>query len=112
MLNDFEYDVLFAIACNENVHFWHRNPDRKGFCLNGFIKQYPDFIIRMKSGRTLLVETKGDYLVNDDSLNKIKIGNKWASMAGGNYKYFMVFENKQVEGAITVKQLLQYLNEL
>ena len=68
--NDFEYDVIFAIACNENVHFWHRNPDRKGFCLNGFINHYPDFIIRMKSGRTLLVETKGDHLANDDSLNK------------------------------------------
>lgn len=111
--NDFEYDVISAIASNENVLFWHRNPDRKGFCLNGFINHYPDFIIHMKSGRTLLVETKGDHLVNDDSLNKIKIGNKWASMAGeNNYKYFMVFENKEVEGAITVKLLLQYLNEL
>lgn len=111
-VNNFEYDVITAIADNENVFFWHRNPDRKGFCLNGFINHYPDFIIRMKSGRTILVETKGDHLVNDDSLNKIKIGNRWAAMAGNNYKYFMVFENKQVEGAITVKQLLQYLNEL
>lgn len=111
-VNNFEYDVISAIADNENVLFWHRNPDRKGFCLNGFINHYPDFIIRMKSGRTILVETKGDHLVNDDSLNKIKIGNRWAAMAGSNYKYFMVFENKQVEGAITVKQLLQYLNEL
>lgn len=111
-VNNFEYDVIFAIAENENVLFWHRNPDRKGFCLNGFINHYPDFIIRMKSGRIVLVETKGDHLVNDDSLNKIKIGNQWAAMAGNNYKYFMVFENKQVEGAITVKQLLRYLNEL
>lgn len=111
-VNNFEYDVISAISDNENVFFWHRNPDRKGFCLNGFINHYPDFIIRMKSGRTILVETKGDHLVNDDSLNKIKIGNRWAAMAGNNYKYFMVFENKQVEGAITVKQLLQYLNEL
>lgn len=111
-VNNFEYDVISAIADNENVLFWHRNPDRKGFCLNGFINHYPDFIIRMKSGRTILVETKGDHLVNDDSLNKIKIGNQWAAMAGSNYKYFMVFENKQVEGAITVKQLLLYLNEL
>lgn len=111
-VNNFEYDVISAIADNENVYFWHRNPDRKGFCLNGFINHYPDFIIRMKSGRTILVETKGDHLVNDDSLNKIKIGNRWADMARNNYKYFMVFENKQVEGAITVKQLLQYLDEL
>lgn len=110
-VNGFEYDVISAIADNENVLFWHRNPKYKGFCLNSFIHHYPDFIVRMKSGRTLLVETKGDHLV-DDSLNKIKIGNQWAAMAGSGYKYFMVFENKQVEGAITVKQLLQYLNEL
>lgn len=111
-VNNFEYDVISAIASHENVLFWHRNPVKKGFYLNSFTEHYPDFIIRMKSGRTILVETKGDHLVNDDSLNKIKIGNRWAAMAGNNYKYFMVFENKQVEGAITVKQLLQYLNEL
>ena len=111
-VNDFEYDVISAIADNNNVLFWHRNSDRKGFCLNGFINHYPDFIVRMKSGRTILVETKGDHLVNDDSLNKIKIGRKWADMSGPNYRYFMVFETKEVEGAITVKQLLQYLKDL
>lgn len=111
-VNNFEYDVISAIAENPNVFFWHRNLDRKGFCLNGFINHYPDFIVRMKSGKTILVETKGDHLVNDDSLNKIKIGRKWADLSGKDYHYFMVFENKEVEGAITVKQLLQYLNEL
>lgn len=111
-VNDFEYNVISAIAENDNVMFWHRNPAKTGFCLNGFINHYPDFIVRMKSGKTIVIETKGDHLVNDDSLNKIKIGRKWADMAGKDYHYFMVFENKEVEGAITVKQLLQYLNEL
>ena len=111
-VNDFEYDVISAIADNPNVLFWHRNREKKDFCINGFINHYPDFIVRMKSGRTILVETKGDHLVNDDSKNKIWLGNKWADLAGNNYKYFMVFQTKEVEGAITVKQLLQYLNEL
>lgn len=111
-VNNFEYNVISVIAENKNVLFWHRNQERKGFCLNGFINHYPDFIVRMKSGKTILIETKGDHLVNDDSLNKIKIGNRWATMAGSDYKYFMVFENKQVEGAITIKQLVQYLNDL
>lgn len=111
-VNDFEYNVILAIAENDNVLFWHRNPAKTGFCLNGFINHYPDFIVRMKSGKTIVIETKGDHLVNDDSLNKIKIGRKWADMAGKDYHYFMVFENKEVEGAITVKQLMQYLNEL
>lgn len=111
-VNDFEYDVISAIADNPNVLFWHRNREKKDFCINGFINHYPDFIVRMKSGKTILVETKGDHLVNDDSKNKIWLGNKWADLAGNNYRYFMVFQTKEVEGAITVKQLLQYLNEL
>ena len=111
-VNDFEYDVISAIADSPNVLFWHRNREKKEFCINGFINHYPDFIVRMKSGKTILVETKGDHLVNDDSKNKIWLGNKWADLAGNNYRYFMVFQTKEVEGAITVKQLLQYLNEL
>ena len=111
-VNDFEYDVISAIADNPNVLFWHRNREKKDFCINGFINHYPDFIVRMKSGKTILVETKGNHLVNDDSKNKIWLGNKWADLAGNNYRYFMVFQTKEVEGAITVKQLLQYLNEL
>lgn len=110
-VNDFEYDVISAIADNPNVLFWHRNRKKKEFCINGFINHYPDFIVRMKSGKTILVETKGDYLVNDDSKNKIWLGNKWADLAGKDYKYFMVFQTKEVDGAITVKQLLNYLNE-
>ena len=111
-VNGFEYDVISAIADNPNVLFWHRNREKKEFYINGFINHYPDFIVRMKSGNTILVETKGDHLVNDDSKNKIWLGNKWADLAGNNYKYFMVFDTKEAEGAINVKQLLQYLNEL
>lgn len=111
-VNNFEYDVISTVAGNERVLFWHRNTERKGFCLNGFINHYPDFIICMKSGNIILVETKGDHLANDDSMSKIKIGRKWADLAGEKYHYFMVFENREIDGAITVKQLLQYLNEL
>ncbi len=111
-VNDFEYDVISAIADNPNVLFWHRNREKKEFCINGFINHYPDFIVSMKSGNIILVETKGDHLANEDSKNKIWLGNKWADLAGKRYHYFMVFQTKEVEGAITVKQLLQYLNEL
>ena len=111
-VNDFEYEVISAIADNHNVLFWHRNREKKDFCINGFINHYPDFIVRMKSGNTILIETKGDHLTNDDSKNKIWLGNKWADLAGNGYKYFMVFQSKEVDGAITVKQLLQYLDEL
>ena len=111
-VNDFEYDVVSAIAENPNVLFWHRNREKKEFFINGFINHYPDFIVSMRSGNVILVEAKGDHLVNEDSKNKIWLGNKWADLAGPKYHYFMVFQTKEVEGAITVKQLLQYLNEL
>ena len=31
-----------------------------------------------------------------------KTTHKWLHLAGNNYKYFMVFQTKEVEGAITV----------
>lgn len=111
-VNDFEYKAIAAIAENPNVLFWHRNREKKEFHINGFINHYPDFIIRMKSGKTLIIETKGDHLANTDSATKIWLGNKWADLAGDNYHYFMVFETKEIEGAITFKDLMQYLNEL
>lgn len=111
-VNDFEYEVISAVADSPNVLFWHRNREKKDFCINGFINHYPDFIVRMKSGNIVVIETKGDHLVNDDSKNKIYLGNKWADLAGSGIYYYMVFQTKEVEGAITVKQLLQYLNQL
>ena len=111
-VNGFEYVAIAAIAEHPNVFFWHRNIDKKEFVINGFINHYPDFIVRMKSGRTLLIETKGDHLANAESADKIKLGNNWAALAGDKFRYFMVFESKEVEGAITLKTLLQYLDEL
>lgn len=111
-VNGFEYDAIAAIADHPNVVFWHRNRDRKEFGINGFINHYPDFIVRMKSGTTLLIETKGGHLANSESADKIWLGNKWADLAGDKFKYFMVFENKEVDDAITLKTLLQFLDEL
>ena len=111
-VNDFEYEVISAISDIPNLQFWHRNREKKDFFINGFINHYPDFIVRMKSGKIILIETKGDYLTNDDSKNKVWLGNKWSDLAGDDYRYFMVFKTKEVEGAINVKQLVQYLNEL
>lgn len=111
-VNGFEYDAIAAIADNPNVLFWHRNRERKDFVINGFINHYPDFIVKMKSGMTLLIETKGDHLANAETADKLWLGNKWADLAGDNYKYFMVFQSKEVDGAITIKTLLQYLDNL
>jgi len=42
-----------------------------------------------------LLETKGDYLDNDNSRAKNALGKKWAEKAGDHFKYFMVFEKRK-----------------
>lgn len=112
-MDNLEYQVVAKIAELENVLFWHRNLERgHGYFLNGFINHYPDFIVVLKSGVIALVETKGGDRVNLDTKQKINLGNKWAQKAGEKYRYFMVFENTEMEGAYTVPQLLRILGEL
>lgn len=72
-INGFEYEVINAVANLDNVLFWHRNPSRTGFCINGYINHYPDFIVRLNSGITVLLETKGDDRDNSDSRAKVEL---------------------------------------
>ncbi len=66
----------------------------------------------MRSGKTVIIETKGDHLDNTDSKKKIRLGNLWASECGSQYKYFMVFDHKEVDGALTFNQLIDYLRDM
>lgn len=111
-INGFEYEVINAVANLDNVLFWHRNPSRTGFCINGYINHYPDFIVRLNSGITVLLETKGDDRDNSDSRAKVELGRTWAHKAGEQYRYFMVFEKQQMDGAVTIKELLQRLSAM
>lgn len=111
-INGFEYDVINAVANVENVRFWHRNPSRTGFCINGYINHYPDFIVQLYSGITVLLETKGDDRDNSDTREKIELGKTWANKAGEQYRYFMVFDKQQMDGAVTIKELLQRLSAM
>ena len=106
----FEREVINDVANLENVEFWTRNLERgKGFCINGFINHYPDFIIKTKKGKIVLLETKGDHL---DAEKKIKLGNLWASKAGNKYRYCLVYNNRKVDGAYTKTEFLEILKEL
>ena len=113
-LNQFEKDVILNIASLENVFFWHRNLERgKGFALNGFENDhYPDFIIYTRKGNLVLLETKGDYLDNDQSIAKNLLGKKWAEKSGDNYKYFMVFEKKEVPDTYTAQSIIDIMKML
>lgn len=60
-MNDFEHKVITEIASLDNTLWWHRIIDRKGFCFNGYINHYADFMIMTKRGNLVLLETKGDH---------------------------------------------------
>lgn len=113
-MNKFEEQVILSLSNFSNIVFWHRNLERgKGFAINGFkSNHYPDFIIYTDSGNIIILETKGDFLDNSDSEAKVRLGNKWASLAGANFHYFMVFENKEIAGAYKLERAKELIREL
>lgn len=111
-MNGFEERVINEIANLSNIAFWTRNLERKQFRLNGFINHYPDFIIYTKSGKTILLETKGDDRDNSDSEAKIRLARAWELKSGNGYKYFMVFDKKEVEGALKLDEFLKRIREI
>lgn len=112
--NDFEAEVIRQVSALGNVEFWHRNLERgKGFYINGNINHYPDFIVRLKSGITVLVETKGDDRDNSDSEEKLRLGKAWETESGKMYRYYMVFDhNDNLDGAITLPELIDRISKL
>lgn len=88
---------------------WIGNIERKGFRINGFVNHYPDFIIQSQRGKTILLETKGDRL---NAEQKIRLGGLWANKAGNNYRYFMVYERRTVDGAYTLDDFLNIIKDI
>ena len=108
-LNTWEEKVIEAVSQLDNIRFWTRNGERKHFCINGFVNHYPDFIAVTKSGKILAIEPKGDHLANAESTAKIRLGRAWAK---SNYKYFMVFDKKEVDGAYRLDAFLEMVKQL
>ena len=113
-MNNFEISVVTDISSLANIAFWHRNLGRgKGFAINGYkSNHYPDFIAVTKSGKILLLETKGDDRDNSDSAAKCRLGNKWAELVGNNFRYFMIFDRASVEGAYTLDKAKELIRQL
>ena len=111
-INGFEYEVINAVANLDNVLFWHRNPSRTGFCINGYMNHYSGFLGGVENGVTGPREREGGGRDDADSRAKVELGRTWANKAGEQYRYFMVFEKQQMDGAVTIKGLLQRLRAL
>jgi type III restriction enzyme len=106
-MNGFEEKVINEIANMSNIAFWTRNISKKQFKINAFQNHYPDFIIYTKSKKIIVLETKGDDRDNSDSEAKIRLGKAWEKKAGDVlFKYFMVFDKKEVDGAYTFEKFV------
>lgn len=90
-----ERKMADLLANNRRVRWWHRVVERKAgeFCINGFVNHYPDFLALTYDGTLMAVETKGEHL-GDDAKRKLRLGTRWADMAGAGFRYFMVFERE------------------
>lgn len=112
-MGDFERRVINDIASLDSVQWWHRNLSRgKGFRINGFLNHYPDFLVKTKAGRLVVLETKGDDRDNSDSELKLKLGKLWEAKAGAGFRYMMLFDNNPVNGAERLSDALRKLAQL
>ena len=113
-MNHLERNLVMELTALPNVRWWHRNIAKHGFCINGFIKHYPDVMIMTQSGKVILAETKGEHLKNDDSRDKIALGQAWRSAAGSRFRYYMVFrdEDNLLPGAISMSQFVETVRAL
>lgn len=51
---------------------------------------YPDFVAKLKDGRILVVEYKGEHLAtNEDTKNKDLIGKLWEKSSNGNCLFLL-----------------------
>lgn len=108
-MNDFEREVINDVANLDSVEWWTRNVEKRGFYINGFINHYPDFIIKTKKGKIVILETKGDHL---DAEKKIELGNLWASKAGNDYRYYLVYKDRIVDGSYTKSEFIDIMKSL
>lgn len=98
-----EFKAAQQLDSMGEVDFWVRNvakhPDAFWLPLANN-HTYPDFVAKLKDGRHLVVEYKGDHLV-DGSTEKRAVGRLWQDASKGQSIY--VFAEKERDG-MTVKQ--------
>ena len=95
------------------MQWWHCNLSRrKGVRINGYLNHYPDFLVKTKAGRLVVLETKGDDRANSDSKLKLRLGKLWEAKAGSGFRYMMLFDNNPVSGAERLSDALRKLAQL
>ena len=100
-MDGIELKMADLLSNSGRIRWWHRVAERREgeFCINGFINHYPDFLAQTTDGVVLAIETKGGHLIGEDSEAKLRLGTRWADMAGREFRYVMVFESQKLDMA-------------
>ena len=99
-MNGEESKFASYIDSLDEVEYWIRNLDRDS--QNAFWLQtstdkfYPDFILKLKSGKILVIEYKGEHLKNEDSKEKEMLGLAWAGL-NNNLGFALVYKSDYKE---------------
>lgn len=110
--SDLESRMADWLASADNIRWWHRNHQTRGFCLNGPINHFPDFVVRTQRDTVVVIETKGEHLQNDDSDTKVELGKQWQDCAGRDYRYIMMFDQAPVDGAVNWQDAVDMLSRV
>jgi type III restriction enzyme len=88
-----EFVCARAIDTNPAVKHWVRNVERDerfSFWLPTATDYfYPDFVCELNDGRVLVVEYKGEHLLNDAAREKTQIGHQWETSSSGRCLFLL-----------------------
>jgi len=92
--NGEEFECAKLLDTAPQVKFWIRNlaqrPDTSFWLQTSTDRFYPDFVAMLQDGRIFVVEYKGEpYATNDDSREKMNVGELWASKSNGQGLFLM-----------------------
>lgn len=107
-----EFECAQAIDLLDEVDFWVRNlVHHTQFWMPTAVQRtYPDFVVRLKDGRLLVVEYKGaDRFTADQEKEKRLVGELWAKQSGGKGLYLMP-KKVDDQGRGVREQLLAVIN--
>lgn len=107
-----EYECAVAIDTLPEVEFWIRNIEKSEYSLRLPLAGgnfYPDFYVKLRDGRHLIVEYKGEMLKgNDDTKEKLRVGKKYEEVNKGRVLFLMI--TKTGEGESISEQIKKKLS--
>ena len=108
-----EFNCAKEIDALSEIDFWFRNipQTRSSFFLQTSTdKFYPDFIAKLKNGKVLVIEYKGEHLSNSqDTKEKENLGKLYEDKSNKTALFLMVTK-KDSQGRSVREQILEKVN--